>query len=261
VIVVYSPGNRDYHTAFTAPFERSGGSEDENPLPRNLFIAVAVLGLASYGLSFGPVIDGEGATDWYVRFAALAGLSAALGLVAKGHKYPLATAVLAAMGFLDALSSQLLYPNPGWALTVIVVLNAVQAAMAIAALVLGRKADAPKGETAGYEAYVEYYNQAVRNYYGQQASPASPEVAQQGGYGQAAAYGSQTSHRAQRAPQQGEYSEFVSAPGDYGHAPSSAAGPSQSVSPGGLARFGPGQPPASRQEAESEQSAWPPSGP
>jgi hypothetical protein len=141
------------------------------------------------------------------------------------------------------------------------VLNAVQAAMAVAALVLGRKADAPNGDTAGYEAYVEYYNQAVRNYYGQQAPPASPEVAQQGGYGQAAAYASQTSHRAQRAPQQGEYSEFVSAPGDYGHAPSSAAGPSQTASPGGLARFGPGQPPASRQEAETEQSAWPPSGP
>lgn len=258
--MVYSPGNRDYHTAFTAPFERSGRSEDENPLPRNLFIAVAVLGLASYGLSFGPVIDGEGVTDWYVRFAALAGLSAALGLVAKGHQYPLATAVLAAMGFLDALSGQLLYPDPGWALTVIVVLNALQAVAAIAALVLGRKADTPSSDTAGYEAYVEYYNQAVRNYYGQQAAPVSPDVSQHSGYGQASAYGSQASQRAQRSPQQGEYSEFVSAPGDYGHATSSAAGPSQPVPPGGLARFGPGQAPTSRQEAEAEQSAWPPSG-
>ena len=259
--MVYSPGNRDYHTAFTAPFERSGRSDDESPLPRNLFIAVAVLGLASYGLSFGPVVDGEGAIDWYVRFAALAGLSAAFGLTSGAKPVPLVTAVLAAMGFLDALSSQLLYPDPGWALTVIVVLNAVQAAMAIAALVLGRKADAPNGDAAGYEAYVEYYNQAVRNYYGQQASPASPELSQHGGYGQASAYGSQASQRAQRAPQQGEYSEFVSAPGDYGHAASSTAGPSQPVPPGGLARFGPGQPPASRQEAETEQSAWPPSGP
>ncbi len=259
--MVYSPGNRDYHTAFTAPFAHPGRSEDENPLPRNLFIVVAVLGLAAYGLSFGPVVGGEGATDWFVRFAALAGLFAAFGLVAKGHQYPLVTAVLAATGFLDALSGQLLYPDPGWALTVIVVLNAVQALAAIAALVVGRKADAPTGDTAGYEAYVEYYNQAVRNYYGQQASPASPEVSQHSGYGQASAYGSQASQRAQRAPQQGEYSEFVSAPGDYGHAASSAAGPSQPAPPGGLARFGAGQPPANRQEAETEQSAWPPSGP
>ena len=257
--MVYSPGNRDYHTAFTAPFARPGRSGDENHSPRNLFIAVAVLGLATYGLSFGPVVDGGGATGWSVRFAALAGLSAALGLTSKAQPLPLVTAVLAAMGFLDALSSRLLYPDPGWALTAIVVLNAVQAAIAVAALVLGRKADAPNGDVTGYEAYVEYYNQAVRNYYGQQASPASPEVSQHGGYGQAAAYGAQSAQRAQRAPQHGEYSEFVSAPGEYGNAAGSEAGPTQATPPGGLPRFGPGQPPAGRQETESEQSAWPPS--
>jgi hypothetical protein len=259
VIVVYSPGVRDYQRAYTTPSARPGSAVDENRLPRNLFIAVAVLGLATYGLSFGPVLDGAGATSWSVRFAALAGLSAGLGLTAKAQPLALVTAVLAAMGFLDALSSQLLDSNPGWALTVIVVLNAVQAVIAVAALVLGRKADATNPNAAGYEAYVEYYNQAVRNYYGQQPSPASPEVSQYGGYGQAAATGAQASQRAQRAPQYGEYSEFVSAPGDYGNAPGSEAAPSKATPPGGLPRFSPGQTPAGRQETDTERSAWPPS--
>jgi Family of unknown function (DUF5336) len=260
VIVVYSPGNHDYQSAYPQS-ARPGSSADESRLPQNLFIAVAVLGLACYAFSFGPVVDGGGATGWYVRFSALAGLSAALGLAAKGRAYPMVTAVLAAMGFLDALSSQLLAADPGWALTTILVLNCAQTAVAVAALMLLRQADATDTAVTGYEAYAEYYNQAVRNYYSQQAPSTVPETSRHAGYGQAAGYGAQAAPapRTQRAPQRGEYADLVSAQGDYGHAATPPADPGQPTPPEGLPRFGPGQPPSGRREPEAEQSAWPPS--
>ena len=131
--VVYSPGNRDYHSAYQPAYP--GQRPDvESSLPRNLFIAVAVLGLAAYVFSFGPVSDGRAAVGWDVRFAALAALCAMFGLLAKQNPPPLATAVLATMGFLDALSSVLTATDRGWAMTVIVLLNALQAAAAVAAL-------------------------------------------------------------------------------------------------------------------------------
>jgi hypothetical protein len=93
-----------------------------------------------------------------------AALCAMFGLLAKLNPLPLATAVLATMGFLDALSSVLTATDRGWAMTVIMVINALQAAAAVAALLLGPKAEA-NTSAAGYEAYVDYYNQAVRSYY------------------------------------------------------------------------------------------------
>lgn len=161
-----------------------------------------------------------------------------------------------------APTSQLLAADPGWALTTIEVLNLVQTAVAIVALMLWRNAEAGDTAVTGYEAYAEYYNRAVRNYYSQQAPSAVPEMSQHGGYGQAAGYGAQAAHaapRAQRAPQRGEYSDFVSAQSDSGHVATPPAEPSEATPPQGLPRVGPGQPPAGRQQAETEQSAWPPS--
>jgi hypothetical protein len=247
---------RDYNSAYPSP---AGQSDLENPLPRGLFIAVAVLGVATYAVSFGPVVNDAGATGWYVRFAAMAALSAAFGLLPRQSPYALVTAILATMGFLDALSSIVMATDSGWALLVIVVLNAVQSAAAVAALVLGPK-PLPDNATAGYEAYAEYYNQAVRNYYSQQASAAPPPPEQRSGYGQAsaAAQAAPQAQRAQRATQYGDYSEFV---GPQGEQRQSAAAPSPPAGPGspGLPNFAPTQPPAARQEKEADQSAWPPS--
>jgi hypothetical protein len=269
VTVVYPPGNRDYRMPYPTP---SGGSDAETPLPRGLFIAVAVLGLASYALSFGPVVNGAGATGWYVRFAALAGLCAAFSLLSNNKPLPLVTAVLAMMGFLDGMSSVLMPDNygaalglaglaePGWAFTVIVVLNALQATAAIAAMLLWPKANADTA-TAGYEAYVEYYNQAVRNYYGQQAHSAPPQPVHRSGYGQASAnaQAAPQAHREQRAPQYGDYADFVSPQGEQGQSATAASPPAGAVPPGGLPNVAPAQPPAARQEKEADQSAWPPS--
>ena len=209
MLVVYSPGNRDYPSAYQ-PAYPSQRADAESSLPRNLFIAVVVLGLATYGFSFGPVIDDSGGVGWAVRFAALSALCAAFGLLAKQKPLPLATAVLAAMGFLDALSVVLMATDHGWALTVIVVLNGLQTLAAVGALLLGPKAAPEPGDTAGYEAYVDYYNQAVRSYYDQQAQSVTPEQSQRAGYGEAYADGraAQRAQRTQRPSQHGDYADL-----------------------------------------------------
>jgi hypothetical protein len=173
----------------------------------------------------------------------------------------MATAVLAAMGFLDALSSQLDFANPGWALTMIAVLNAAQTVAAIAVLVVSRNAAAGNPTVAGYEAYAEYYSQAVRDYYSQQAASAAPEETQAHGYGQATS-GAQVTNapqRIQRPPQHAEYAEFVSPQSDYGRAGSCSAESERPATLGGLPRLEPAQPPTRRQEPRTEQSVWPPS--
>lgn len=267
--MVYPPGNRDYRTPYPTP---SGGSDAETPLPRGLFIAVAVLGLCSYALSFGPVVNGAGATGWYVRFAALAGMCAAFSLLSNNKPLPLVTAVLAMMGFLDGMSSVLMPDNygaalglaglvePGWALVAIVVLNALQATAAIAAMLLWPKAPPDNTDVAGYDAYVEYYNQAVRNYY-QQAPSAPAQQVQRRGYGQASgdAQAAPQGQRTQRAPQYGDYADLVSPQGDQSPSATVASPPAGAVPPGGLPNIAPTQPPAARQENEADQSAWPPS--
>jgi hypothetical protein len=269
VIVVYPPGNRDYRTPYPVP---SRGSDVETPLPRGLFIAVTVLGLATYALSFGPVVNGAGATGWYVRFAALAALCAAFSLLSNHKPLPMVTAILAMMGFLDGMSSILMpdsyaaalglggLAEPGWALTVIVILNALQATAAIAAMLLWPKASADTA-TAGYEAYVEYYNQAVRNYYGQQAHSAPPQPVQRSAYGQASgeAQAAGQAQREHRASQYGDYADFVSSQGEHGQPATAAGPPAGPVPPGGLPNVAPAQPPAARQEEDADQSEWPPS--
>jgi hypothetical protein len=255
MLVVYSPGNRDYHSAYQ-PAYPSQRLDAESSLPRNLFIAVAVLGLVSYVFSFGPVAGGEGAIGWDVRFAVLAALCAMFGLLAKLNPLTLATAVLATMGFLDALSSVLAATDRGWALTVIVVLNALQAAAAVAALLLGPKAEADT-TTAGYEAYVDYYNQAVRNYYGQQAQPEAPEQSQRAAYGQAYAdaRGTARAERTQRPSQHGDYAEL-----DYSGTRTTA--PQQDLAgsapgPTGLPSFGQARDRADQPLREADESTGP----
>ena len=75
--MVYSPGVASTTRRRRAP-RTVGRRKSAAPY---LFIAVAVLGLATYGLSFGPVVDGGDGTGWNVRFAALAALCAAFGLL------------------------------------------------------------------------------------------------------------------------------------------------------------------------------------
>jgi hypothetical protein len=142
----------------------------------------------------------------------------------------------------------------GWALTVIVVLNALQAAAAVAALLLGPKAQTET--TTGYEAYVDYYNEAVRNYYSQQARSAPPEQAQRSAQGQAYAdaQAAAQARRTQRPSQYGDYAELdytTSRPG----APSQQA--PGGTSSAGMPNVGHTQRSADRPQQEGDQSAWP----
>jgi hypothetical protein len=254
--VVYSPGNRDYHSAYQPAYP--GQRPDvESSLPRNLFIAVAVLGLATYVSSFGPASDGGAAVGWDVRFAALAALCAMFGLLAKQNPPPLATPVLATLGFLDALSSVLTATDRGWAMTVIVLLNALQAAAAVAALLLTPKAAPEPADAAGYEAYVDYYNQAVRSYYGQQAQPVPPEQSQRAGYGQAYADAGAAARaqRSQRPSQHGDYADL-----DYSGTPTTAPqhdSAGSAAGQAGLPSFGQASSRADRPLREPDQSARP----
>jgi len=253
--VVYSPGTRDYHSPYQ-PAYPSQRRDAESPLPRNLFVAVAVLGLASYVFTFGPLANGPEPLGWDVRFAALAALCAMLGLLAKQQPLSLAIAVLATMGFLDALSNVLAGADRGWPLTVIVVLNALQSAAAVAALLLAPKA-AKQSDTGGYDAYVDYYNQAVRSYYSQQSRPPPQEQTQRAGYGQA--YGdaraSARAQRTQRPSQQGDYADL-----DYGDSrPTAPLHETAAAAPGptGLPSFGQASAHADQPLREADESAQP----
>jgi hypothetical protein len=188
----------------------------------------------------------------------LAALCAAFSLLPRQSPQTLATAALAAMGFLDVLSS-VLTTEAAWPLTVIVGLNFVQAAVAIAALMSWRTTSAESTAVSGYDAYVDYYNEAVRQYYGQQAS-APQESSERSGYGQAPGAAQVPAYRAPRNSQSGAYSDLVSAQGEYGRAasaPNSPTGPGQPVPPPGLPGFRSAQTHAGQHEDHAGQSERP----
>ena len=191
-------------------------------LPALLANAVVVLGVATYGFGFPAGVD----AGWAVRFAVLAALCALFGMLRRDQQLSLLTAVLAAAGFLEAVWNAVTGAT-GWPATAIVVVTALQAAAAVAALLTAPKPAAP--DTAGYAAYVDYYNQAVRDYYSQHGQPATDTSRQQSGYGQAydSAHSSAGARRAHRPSQYAEYSEL-----DYGR-------PAETVAPQGDSRTAP----------------------
>lgn len=216
----------------------SAGRQTESSLPRILLVLVAVLGLATYGFSYAA--DDIGASGWHVRFAALAALCAAFSLLANQKPQTMATAALAAMGFLDALSL-VVTSESGWASTAIVVLNGIQAAAAVSAMVLWPKA--ANQNTASYDAYVDYYNQAVRQYYTQQPSTqqnplAAQDQSQHRGFGQAVQHA--RASRSEHTAQYGDYADL-----GYGTATSPTTeyhrnGPATQAAPGaGMPNIGP----------------------
>ena len=211
------PGGSSYY-----PAEQSGGYGDYSQWvaepesgsklsSRHLAMAVVLLGLGSYLVSFGPMLGVSG-IDWDVRFAVLAGLLAAFGLLPRQTPVPKVFAALAAIGFLDALSRVIVVPDgveAGWALWVLVVLNGLQAGAAIFALL--NQPSATEEQQAWYAAYAEQYAQAAAQYYGQYAPQAEPEA----GYESATASAQQVAHvqapepRRAAAPQEAGYAEFV----------------------------------------------------
>ncbi|OHV02781.1 DUF5336 domain-containing protein [Mycobacterium talmoniae] len=256
----YRSGDQGYYSA-----ERTGGygayqpssarSDSSPPLPRYLSLGVVALGLASYLVSYGPVL-GLADIGWGVRFAVLAALLAAFGLAPGQTPNAKVIAALAAAGFLDALSTLITAPDgsrPGWALTVIVVLNGLQAVAAVAALMLQAGVVGQRASQSEYDAYADYYAQAAQ-YYGQYAQQQpQPDELRRAGTAQAQQTHQAAARQSQQAPasQAGSYAEYVGNYGTdatHGRAP---AHPDQQAAPtgpqAGLPSFGQAQAPAQQQ--------------
>lgn len=153
VTVTNSPG---YYSGYGQEYAESspaGAAARAIAQPANaLWLAAAVLGSATYGVSFGcPVLLG-----WSVWFSVLAAVIAAVGLVPRQRTRGWIVVAFAVTGFLNALSTWYYSDEAGWALVVIVVLNALQAAAAVAALILGGDTENAGDSTPDYAAYTQY---------------------------------------------------------------------------------------------------------
>ncbi|WP_205873993.1 DUF5336 domain-containing protein [Mycobacterium camsae] len=215
------PGSQGYYQAEQGNYY--GGYSPWSPAPqtggrvshRQLTLVVVLLGLCSYLVSFGPMLNGFG-IDWDVRFAVLAGLLAAFGLMprqasASGQAGKI-VAALAAVGFLDALSRVVVLPEgvqPGWAMWVVVVLNAIQAGAAVGALLT--QPSASEEQQAWYAAYAEQYAQAAAQYYGQYADGEQADAADESGsaHAEQVQQVSAPQPRPVEAAQEASYDEFV----------------------------------------------------
>ncbi len=176
----------------TAPTADAGASK----LPFYLLIAVAVLGLGVYLFSFGPMFQ-ISSTDFpqlgsasgsslglglAVVAALLSALLAAASLLPKQKPPVGAVAAIAVLAFLLVIAELIQKPEGvsiGWALYVVIVLSFLQAAAAIAALlldagILSAPAPKPKYEPQQYGQYG-----GPGGYYGQQGQHAPHQGGQQ----------------------------------------------------------------------------------
>jgi hypothetical protein len=141
---------------------------------------VAILGLAAYLLTFGPVWKNTGqsgaatssvVTIWGIVGMLFAALFAVIALLPKQGNYTPAVTATSVVGFLliiwDLIKGG---QTAGWALIVIVVLSALQTVAAIAALLLDAGVITPPAPRPKYDPYQPY----GAGYYGQQPSFAGP---------------------------------------------------------------------------------------
>jgi Family of unknown function (DUF5336) len=148
----------------------------------SLWAVVAILGVTTYAVSFGASV----VMDFPVRLAVLAAAVAAVGLLPRQGGRGWITVALAVTGSLDALANWMAVSSPGWAQSVIFVLNALQSLAAVAALlgetrasrstsVDGQDYSTYANFAAAYQAYVMQYQQAPMHYYaaGQASGQAS----------------------------------------------------------------------------------------
>ena len=122
-----------------------------------------------------------------------------------------------------------------------------------------RRDDLPQLRTdaSAVFAHVDYYNQAVRSYYGQQAQSGSPEQTQRAGYGQASA-DARAAPRAQRTQRPSQYGDY----GDLDYSGSRTTAPlhdsaGSAAGPTGLPSFGQAQTRADQPLREAEESTRP----
>ena len=188
--MTYPPGSPGYPpaqqptTQFAAPTQQFGKVPDAGPaaaegpskLPVYLTAAAAVLGLALYLSSFGPLFTAGGdfftptLLDLGVVAALLAALIAGVGLLPKQKATPALVAVLSVLGFLLVILIVLTVPDGvtiDWGLYLIIAFSVLQAIVAVAALlfdagVITQPAPKPRYQQQQYGQYGgpgQYYGQ------------------------------------------------------------------------------------------------------
>ncbi|HEV7362699.1 MAG TPA: DUF5336 domain-containing protein [Mycobacterium sp.] len=104
--------------------------EQPDRVSRSLWALVAVLGPATFAVDLGsPTLLG-----YPVRLSVLAAIVAAVGLLPGQATRGWIVVALAVTGCLDAVAVRIKADETGWALTVVVVLNSLQALAAVGAL-------------------------------------------------------------------------------------------------------------------------------
>lgn len=277
--MTYPPNSPGYQSAqpttqFAAPTQQLGrapepAASEPSSLPMYLNIAVAVFGIAVYLANFGPLFTisnsdfpqlgtASGSTTELglaVVASLLAGLVAGVALLPKQKALDAWVAVISVVAFLVILAEILSAPAEvtiGWGLYVVAVFSFLQAAAAIANLLLNAgviTAPEPKPHYEQHQSYGQYQPQ----YYGQQ-----PGGQQQGGQHGAPQLGGQHQGPPQQRPgypqQYGGYAGGSStggfpAPGQQsGQQPSQSGGHHQSgppTPPTGFPAYGQPQPPGS----------------
>jgi Family of unknown function (DUF5336) len=190
--MTYSPGSPGYppaqspgsYGASTPSFAKS--DDGESNLQLYLTIAVVVLGLATYLLSFGPMITRalpngdelvESGNSLPIDLALLAALLAGVSLLPKAKNYAAVVAAVAVLGGLLLIEDTIGAPGRGWALWFSLAASVIQAIVAVGALLLDAGVITPPAPRPKYEQYYGQYG----GYYGQQQGPYQQH--QQSGYG------------------------------------------------------------------------------
>ncbi|MCT7657409.1 DUF5336 domain-containing protein [Mycobacterium deserti] len=231
----YPQAQQQPTTSFAAPTQQFGRVPDAGPaadvgskLPVYLGAAVAALGLLAYLSIFFPLLDvgsdlyQPSLMDLGVVAALLAALIAAVSLVPKQKGRTAIVAVLAVLGFLQAIALLLTLPEAvtvDVGLYLIIAFTLLQAIVAVAALLFAAGVITPPAPKPKYDQqYGQYGGGPGGQYYGQ------PHQGAQQQFGQPQQLGQQ-----QRPGYPSQYGGYPGAPSTGGY----AGGPQQGGAQGG----------------------------
>jgi hypothetical protein len=166
-------------------------ADSASKLPLYLQIAVAVLGLATYLASFGPMLtvsDSElggftGDVGLAVPLAVFAALLAAVGLLPKAKSYAAIVCVVAVLGALLAIARTITKDDifsVGWGLWLVLAFNVVQAIIAVGVLLLDSGVVTAPVPRPKYDPYAQYGLPLGTGYYGH--GPQQPGYPSYAGY-------------------------------------------------------------------------------
>jgi hypothetical protein len=192
--MTYPPGSPGYppaqsHGSYGASSTPSFTKSDDGESNLKLYLTVGVvaLGLASYLLSYGPMITRilpngdelvESGSTLPIDLGLLAGLLAGVSVLPKAKNYYGVVAAVAVLGGLLLVEDTIGASGRGWALWFALGSGVLQAVLAVSVVLLDAgviTAPAPRPKYDQYGHYGQY-----GGYYGQQAPYQSP---QQSGYG------------------------------------------------------------------------------